>query len=60
MPSSLDAIDGAFEPARHVELPSGPNAIDVALTMPEANGSRVPSGVTRKIETGASCPRDPL
>ena len=26
--------------------------------MPETNGSRVPLGVTRKMETGASCPRE--
>ena len=50
-------------PSKRLETysrPSGPIAIDVGLTMPETNGSRVPARVTRKIETGASCPREPL
>jgi len=49
-----------------VLLPSGLDggqaeiAIDVALTMPDENVSRVPFGRTRKMETGTSWPRVPL
>ena len=34
--------------------------IDVGLTMPDENVSRVPFGRTRKIETGTCWPRVPL
>src|SRR4051794_23798654 len=32
--------------------PSGPKAMDVAFTIPLANGSRAPVAPTRKIDTG--------
>ena len=38
----------------------GSIAIDVGLTMPDENVSRVPFGPTRKIETGTCWPRVPL
>ena len=50
-------------PSKRLETysrPSGSNAIDVGLTMPDENVSRVPFGRTRKIETGTCWPRVPL
>jgi hypothetical protein len=60
---SPSAVTRYTVPSNRLETyrrPSGPNAIDVAFTMPETNGSRVPSGRTRKIETGDCWPRWPL
>jgi hypothetical protein len=36
------------------------NASDVGFGTPLTKGSRVPSGRTMKMATGACCPRDPL
>ena len=59
-PIGGDAVHRALEPARDVEPPVGTIAIDVGLTMADENVSRVPFGVTRKIETGTCWPRVPL
>ena len=40
--------------------PPGSKASEVGFARSETNGSREPSGLTMKIATGPSCPREPL
>ena len=57
----VDAVHAAVEPARHVQpARRDRRPATSGWRGPTTNGSRVPSGRTMKIDTGACWPREPL